>query len=423
MDVAKHLTEKLALAREIATMKPELEHLRVQAISQSNVLSEKLSLQRQLSTLEVELETEKRASKNAASKKLTGGEDGLYAQMEDLQKELAKERREHDKAKRTAQKEAAELQSRNEQLERKLDDFRDKLRSTKDQLKLAKEGLKHSQVAADKQAGSKDTAATSKKRSAVQISSDAAIGTPDGVAGRGRRPGAKRGKPDQTTFGEKSTFSITPFLNRTLNMAPDTPATEPETETLPGEGNDVVPQDGSPSHILKKVCSVIEASQSPPAVTKKEQSAGKVLERKVLEETKTNSMNPKMILKKQRNVGTLEKVIEEENGDGNEEPVVAKPLGISNKNFMKSVSKTSDTSSEPVQPKKKRRKLLGSSGKTLFDDDDSEAPKRPAKAAFGRPTGRIGAVGSLLAAPTSSAFGAFSPLKKDRRGVNASFLA
>lgn len=56
---------------------------------------------------------------------------------------------------------------------------------------------------------------------------------------------------------------------------------------------------------------------------------------------------------------------------------------------------------EKKQPKSKpKRKLLG----TLFDVDEEEQQLRPKKAAL------------------KGAFGAFSPLKKDRRGVGASFL-
>lgn len=56
------------------------------------------------------------------------------------------------------------------------------------------------------------------KRSVRDMTSDAKIGTPDGGATRKKRASTKRGIIEQTFIGEKSLFSITPFLNRTLNL-------------------------------------------------------------------------------------------------------------------------------------------------------------------------------------------------------------
>ena len=84
----------------------------------------------------------------------------------------------------------------------------------------------------------------------------------------------------------------------------------------------------------------------------------------------------------------------------------------------------SDTASSKVEAqadgkategdKKKKRKFLGA-GTTLFDEDDGE-PARPLAAAAVR----------RIKAPLgggSNGFGAFSPLKRHKRGVGASFLA
>ena len=77
---------------------------------------------------------------------------------------------------------------------------------------------------------------------------------------------------------------------------------------------------------------------------------------------------------------------------------------------------------EASEPKKKKRKILGSS-KTIFDEEDAEATKRPAKVllATNRPLAKLGAKKGLGAAPAAG-FAPFSPLKKHKRGVQASFL-
>jgi hypothetical protein len=74
------------------------------------------------------------------------------------------------------------------------------------------------------------------------------------------------------------------------------------------------------------------------------------------------------------------------------------------------------------QLKKKKRKVLGST-KTLFDEDEGEAPpaRKPAKVQPGakRAKAPLGGVKRNAFAGAAS----FSPLKRDRRGVGASFLA
>ena len=64
-DSTKVLAEKLALSRELAVLKPEIDHLRSQIDHQKDVLAEKLALERQLNSLEVELANERRAAQKA----------------------------------------------------------------------------------------------------------------------------------------------------------------------------------------------------------------------------------------------------------------------------------------------------------------------------------------------------------------------
>ncbi|KAG4220360.1 hypothetical protein PC116_g31161, partial [Phytophthora cactorum] len=74
-------------------------------------------------------------------------------------------------------------------------------------------------------------------------------------------------------------------------------------------------------------------------------------------------------------------------------------------------------------PKKKKRKILGST-KTLFDEEEGEAPpsRKPGKVQLG---GKRAINKAVLGVQKSAFAGAasFSPLKRDRKGVGASFLA
>jgi hypothetical protein len=123
-------------------------------------------------------------------------------------------------------------------------------------------------------------------------------------------------------------------------------------------------------------------------------------------------------------VGTLEKVIEEEVDESTEPPSIRTTL-----TSTKPPMQIQATVAGGAEPKKKKRKLLGAA-KTIFDEDDGEATKRPVKIilgparslAKGQPVGSKGGLQSSLSGDIRG-FGAFSPLKKDRRGTQTSFLA
>ncbi|KAF3010708.1 hypothetical protein E8E13_006392 [Curvularia kusanoi] len=132
-DSNKILSEKLALSREISSLRPEVEHLRAQVESNQSLLAEKLALQRQLTTLQVELENEKRTSARTISKqgKKMEQDERLHAELEEVRKDLATEKKERMKAEaavasaeKAVEKVQAELESQQratEKLEAKLE--------------------------------------------------------------------------------------------------------------------------------------------------------------------------------------------------------------------------------------------------------------------------------------------------------------
>jgi hypothetical protein len=412
VDSTKLLTEKLALSRELAVLKPELDHLRSQASYQQTVLAEKLALQRQMSTLEVELETEKRASKRTGQKDKDNQNENEYAlqkQVDELRKELAREKREKEKAQEAGERGASDWEARKASLESKVEQLRAKLRETKDQVKELNKDLAKAQAAAVEDSTSSLAPVALKtnlrKRTAAQMSSDATIGTPDGVATRGKRPTAGRAKPEKTVLGEKSMFSITPFLNRTIIVAPETPQQEPQSEVLDEQEQ----EPSTPAQRLRSAAEERPVANPLPSSKQDKRKAG--TEKSILTNSKKGAMNVKRPPKNSGIVVTLEKV-NEEGVDENTNPVSTK------------LSKQTQV----MEPKKKRRKLLGGA-KTLFDEEDGEATKRPTKISLG-PARSLGK-GALADSKTSfkaglggnmQGFGAFSPLKRDKRGVQASFL-
>ncbi|TVY45099.1 hypothetical protein LOCC1_G002920 [Lachnellula occidentalis] len=461
MDTTKLLTEKLSLARELATLKPELEHLRSQASHQQIILCEKLALQRQVSTLEVEIETEKRASKRAAEKNDSrereadlrsqlevlqndlvreknnrrAKEAELQSQLEAIQKDLAREKKEGGKAHKEVEKELKASETRHTVLESKLDQMRTKLRATKEELKQCQAELTQARAPAKILSipASADAPIRPRKRAALEMSTDVTIGTPDGVAARGKKPAVKRGRKDQTMLGEKSMFSITPFLNRTVNMAFDTPAKDPENDIVEEEDQDTDNQ-ASEAEVVSDAPAIPKTS-TPTAAPKakgKKKAVDKPeeLDKNALGETKNNTQNKKPAPKK-RAVSTLEKVTEEE-ADENEGPrqpaapvTTSKTLAAKAGDMKPAKLQSKAAETEDTGLRKKKRKLLG--GKNLFDQEDGEATKRPTKVSLGGPRllakGGLAGPGGGLKGGLGAGMGAFSPLKKDRRGAGASFLA
>jgi hypothetical protein len=144
-DSNRLLSEKLALTREMSSLRPEVEHLRAQVEANQGLLADKLSLQRQMSTLQVELDNEKRTSARTMAKqgKKNEQDEEMRAELEELRKALAQEKKDRlkaeasiAKAEKVAQKVQADLESQQqatERLQTKLDKA-----SSKETIKVAK---------------------------------------------------------------------------------------------------------------------------------------------------------------------------------------------------------------------------------------------------------------------------------------------
>jgi hypothetical protein len=415
------LSEKLSLVRELATLKPELECLRTQITYQQTVLADKLALQRQVNTLEVELETQKRASKRVACKNTDDEKEEFRKEMDELRKEISREKREREKTQKTLEKGSKEWETSNSTLESKVEQLRTKLRETRDKLKESQRELAQIEIAATKPVTVSSvgelSSITSRKRDANKMSSDAAIGTPDGVARRGKQPAAKKGKPDQTILGEKSMFSITPFLNRTISEVPNANSSRVSEQEMEKIGR--VASGGEKLSEIGRGLVYAQAPAALPAARKQKDTT--IAEKGVLKLAEGVAINAKVPNRKSQKIGALEKVIEENDNENFERDL--RTISVRN---TESSLQTHSVASE-LEPRKKRRKLHGA--RTLFEEEDSEAAKRPAKVMPGPArllegvtfvkfkSGIKGSVG-----PSLEDNGSFSPLKRDKRGTQASFL-
>lgn len=369
MDSTKLLTEKLTLARELSSLRPEIDHLRSQAASHQTFLAEKLALQRRLSTMQVELETEQRSTQRALTKedRVQAEDAKLESRIESLQADLAKERRDRQKVEREAQKTTTESESRRTTLESRLDAFRSKLKITKGQLKDTQTALEATQAAANAassrpMASVKPTTSLAKsprKRAAVQMDADTMIGTP------GDMPAGKKSKKGSTLVGEKSTFSITPFLNRTASVAPESPLSE-NAGSNDEDGVDLADAASGDSELK-------QASGKAKPVARKLILTESSLQGKragVLENAKSSRVNSKQPPgRKLKTAPVLEQVIEEPHTENHGRSVSVPEAAKRNVVMDNRID-------EGAEMKKKKRKMLGAGlGKTVFDEDEGDAVK------------------------------------------------
>lgn len=450
-DSAKLLAEKLALARELNTLRPELEHLKSQLSHQQTVIAEKLALERQLNSLEVELEAEKR------SKQRQEDNSELHTRIQELEKKLAAEKKEKERVRKEGERALSEATAQHEMFEQRLETMKLKLRDTREELKKCQAELSDIQTSSinlsdvtEKTVALPAVRKQGKKRRVEEATMEITIPTPGAADQKGKRALKKRGL-DVTlaNVGEKSTFSITPFLNRTkiLENEETDPfdEEEPEHSFLDSKATRDITSVQPPAKIASE--SVSSASAQPTAKPRgrprkilgeipsaKNSNTAKASRKKADDKTKTSKLDL-----------VLEKVVEEAGEDGENEPapveaensveketdteptVEKKASGVRGRvpaRKLKAVPSTEALSGFEPEPKKKKRKLLGGPNKTLFDDDEGETVKKPApKVSVGgpRPLGKLGV--SLGVKQNAFAGKAFSPLKRDRRGVQASFLA
>lgn len=371
----------------------------------------------------------------AKETKLHDDDAKLESRLENIQAELFKERRLREKSERDTQKATTDWENKRTALESRLDAFRNKLRVTKDQLKATEtqlENAKKTTRTSDRTISvglGEINGKNAMKRSSFQMD-ESMIGTP------GDLPARKKNK-SSVLPGDKSTFSITPFLNRSTILNPD----DQPKDDGESENEDEISACHEPS-------SDHAGAMGPPAVRlvkraephPKNENAGAV-KTKAVKPKQTGAKGNKAALppkRKPKAVSSLEKVTErdeEENENNSEssEKIAAIEPSVEDSSL--------DGNHQDGRKGKKitRRKLFGGDGgganKALFDvddnDDEGDVNSIKAKGSKGGIKGMkvLGAVKSSLniakpitrqrigLAPSTASFGVISPLKREKRIV------
>lgn len=385
------------LRQQLAKEKKQVQKLERQITKRANEKSTAdAALVDEFESVKQELEDARRKTQHAERKleeacKANSTSEGNSAQLDQLKADLAKEKRALAKAEREQLKKSSEWDAQKETLETKLDAFRNKLRSTKEQLKEAQDELERREqakfaesAAATKvriagRAASVEPTQNPKKRTVARFDPDMTIGTP----GNGG-PAAKKPRTTLSTVGDKSTFSITPFLNRTMTILPESPNAVMNTtinelaEEAERESSKDQEKDDQPAAAKKK-------ADTKEATGGKATSKSKAA--KPLKESSNARANAVM------KAPGLDKVVEEDDAEGGSS-------GQENNSKSVAVDVSETTVSEP-----KKRKVLGGR-KNIFDADESDGIKK---------TGGLGKVKLGLGRNKPKLLAEFSPLKKDRR--------
>lgn len=436
----KVLQEKFSLVRELDRLRPELEHLQSQLSSHQTVVAEKHRLQRQLDSLEVELENEKRSRQRARDKVSKDVATEFKSRAEDAEKRLASEKRERDKMNKEYEKSLSDATSRNERLEEQVSIMTEKLKGLQKELKDTKRelGRHHTELERARAAehSPKSPAPATKqanRKRQVDNSSleESTVQTPGNEHQVERRPSRKRGG-EHAPVGEKSNFSVTPFLNRnrsTTNGPQDSFSTE--LPAVPGSESakeaEIGDQRKSPGPIEYAEGSQPAASPAKPSNLSKPKTQKPRGQPKAnpLVEAPSSKRNVSKQSERPLAEPNLHSAVKDLSSEVDQENAPAPKPGKMPQNKSKPTLRPGvDLGPHVVgdaNGKRKRRKLLGGANTTIFDEDDGEAVPNTTATHLGQTANRKRA--PLGGASDAFAGTSFSPLKRDRRGVGASFLA
>jgi hypothetical protein len=383
------LAEKVQLCRDIAALQSEVERLRTQENSYQAIVAEMHGLERETNSLGVQLESEKHAHQRTQAKvsqqitEITK----LSAQKEDLHNELARELRAKQQQERDNHQQNSGWDSQRASLEGKIESLNKELRSTRVKLQEAQAALQQrgSLKAHTLNATEPGSRTVPLQRPGPSGHSGLEIATPGAVRVQ------KRIERDSALPGDKSAFSITPFLNRT-----GAPSDSPMSSVMGEDGADDAQtpleafSKGNKNGEPKRIGSALRRQMSP---TQERNPIAKSTKPKP--KTATTASAPKETKK-----------------------------AINRQDRMDSMEADElyDHFAENDQAKPKKRKLGGQRDRTLFEEDEEEEEPR-----LNKKVGRKLALGGGLQKPLVSAnerlpralgFGApmgFSPLKKDRK--------
>ncbi|KAJ5894430.1 hypothetical protein N7495_006121 [Penicillium taxi] len=383
------LAEKLHLSRDITNLETENKRLKTQSSSHETSMTEKHEMEQRLNSLEVQLENEKHAHEGTRLKALQQEDDisELSNIVDNLKGELAREMRMRQQHERDDQQHNAEWESQRTVLEGKLETLKKQLRSTKDKLQETQLELQRRANTRPNEGDSSElrsrTVPIKRPGPSADYQSGITIATPGAIRLQ------EKVKKLSALPGDKSAFSITPFLNRTGAPRDSPTSSEVDEDEVQQAMADINASTATATALDKSNIIGTSSADSP--------SLARALPAKA---AKSNYR---------------EAAITAISGS----PDFKQPRSRPNSKFWES-----DKPTDSLESKSKKRKLGAQRDRNLFEDDEDErveSRKPGRKLALGVSRNSSLSISQQPGAPTGDrlprtlGFGAFSPLKRDRK--------
>lgn len=388
------MSENVQLSRDLSALTSEIERFKAQSASQLAAGAGKLEMERQLNSLEVELENEKHSHERTRAKTVSQAADinTLATRVEELQSEIARESRAKQQRENDDGQMHIEWENQRTALENRVETLKKQLRSAKDKLQEAQHDLQQRRSFAK---AAEDDASEPRTRKVPLQRAGSSNDYQDGVTIA--TPGAVRmqEKPSRQSAlpGDKSVFSITPFLNRT----------------------------GAPRD--SPISSEVDEEEMREAMSKPSKSLGKNSSFPAAGET---DISPEPVLKQKTTVIASNPTAKMREGKSLGAPA-RKALGTTDVKIpLKDAGDESliDQGQGRLPPKKRKLGAQRGDRALLDDEDEGVFETKPKGRKLGLGAGRasvlttsqapgVSGVGEKL--PRTLGFGSFSPLKRDRK--------
>ncbi|KAL4737396.1 hypothetical protein BDV11DRAFT_191859 [Aspergillus similis] len=227
-DTQKLQAEKVRLTKEVSSIRSQVDELRSQNTSANALLVEKQAITRQLNAIKIQLENEKRAHERALAKQAQQKEDigALTTKLEVARQELELARR-HGHYNTWQKDSTPPVSGENRGIDRNMAALKDRhLDDTPVQQQEDWGTTRTIKIPTERAAESYPRKPTSR------LHSELTIATPGAVCAETQQ------KPFSTLPGDKSSFSITPFLNRTTELNDPSISSDDELNEASNAGKD-----------------------------------------------------------------------------------------------------------------------------------------------------------------------------------------
>lgn len=410
-DLSKALDENRALTKELQQLRPEMELLKQQVTNYEKMLSEQRK---------TELASKKK-SKSKTPNDESEDMSELRAALDQVTEKLAEEERQRENIKSNHRKELEESERQNDKLEQRISKLEKKLKDSQKELRDVRKELKAPQPSSKEDESEGGNTSNNQEATTKARAKDQSLTNKERLSRRNKRT------IEQTAVGEKSTFSITPLLNKIKDT------TTKETNSLGLTLDDVLAQpgadDASPLVIANKssdakpiIAPDAELETTTPLRPREKLKSKKKATTTAATATATITAEDEDHLSKlTASVRKIARVRSEDPKDEETSKDVDSDDTAPPKRKTLHETATTDPSSV-LEHKKRKRKLLNKTNDIILEEDETVGGVPPVETP---PAGRPRRIKSSATSAFNAQTGTkpFSPLKRHKRGVNASFLA